>query len=169
VTALGEAWSSVRALQFKLGEMESNPALVQIVPPNELVVVIGFEVKIGGRAGTMSLCIPFKAIEPLVGELSAESWAAPPARPGGPWEARLNRHLVDVPVEVSGILCRSRITMGELRRLEVGDLISTEHPATAPAVLAVSGRPKHHAAIGRFQGNVALRILRPASTADRPA
>src|SRR5262245_7479107 len=47
MTALVEAWESVKQIQFKLGTMESNPHIVQIVPPNEVVVVVGFEIKLG--------------------------------------------------------------------------------------------------------------------------
>ncbi len=49
--SLTEAWSGIGDFGFELGEMESNPQLVQIVPPNEVVVVIGFEVRMGGRTG----------------------------------------------------------------------------------------------------------------------
>jgi hypothetical protein len=49
---------SVKKMQFAIAATESNPQLVQIVPPNEVVVVIGFELKMGNRAGTMNLCIP---------------------------------------------------------------------------------------------------------------
>ena len=57
---LGEAWQGIRRIEFALGEMESNPQLVQIVPPNEVVVVIGFDVRLTNRAGPMSLCIPLQ-------------------------------------------------------------------------------------------------------------
>ena len=41
LTTLSEAWSSFRALQFAIAATESNPQLVQIVPPNEVVSMIG--------------------------------------------------------------------------------------------------------------------------------
>jgi len=55
---LSEAWSNLTPVTFRVEDFESNPQLVQIVPPNETVVVVGFELKMGNRAGTMSLCIP---------------------------------------------------------------------------------------------------------------
>src|SRR5881394_1468136 len=39
LTALGEAWQSIKAINFEITATESNPQLVQIVPPNEVVVV----------------------------------------------------------------------------------------------------------------------------------
>ena len=66
MSALNEAWQSIKQIEFSLGEMESNPQIVQIVPPNEVVVVIAFEIKMTSRAGTMNLCIPFNSIERLI-------------------------------------------------------------------------------------------------------
>lgn len=57
---LSEAWSNLTPVTFSVQDFESNPQLVQIVPPNETVVVVGFELKMGNRAGTMSLCIPYQ-------------------------------------------------------------------------------------------------------------
>jgi len=71
---LSEAWQNVTAAGFEMTETESNPQLVQIVPPNEVVVVIGFEIKMGNRAGTMSLCIPYNVIEPVMSKLSQQNW-----------------------------------------------------------------------------------------------
>src|SRR5512132_3025789 len=71
---LSEAWSNLTPVTFSVQEFDSNPQLVQIVPPNETVVVIAFELKMGNRAGTMSLCIPYNVIEPIMGVLAAQSW-----------------------------------------------------------------------------------------------
>ncbi|MGQ0628409.1 MAG: flagellar motor switch protein FliM, partial [Phycisphaerales bacterium] len=43
LAALSEAWAGVKQIEFAVAATESNPQLVQIVPPNEVVVVIGFE------------------------------------------------------------------------------------------------------------------------------
>ncbi len=66
LTVLTESWSELVDVKFKITEVESNPHLVQMVAPNEVVVVLGFEIKMAGRAGTMSLCIPFNVIEPAI-------------------------------------------------------------------------------------------------------
>ena len=47
--ALSEAWEGVRTLTFEITASESNPQLVQIVPPNEVVVVVGLELKMSNR------------------------------------------------------------------------------------------------------------------------
>ena len=57
------AWENVLELNLSVDRVESNPQLVQIVPPNEVVVLISFELTLGDARGMMNLCIPFNSIE----------------------------------------------------------------------------------------------------------
>ena len=162
MVALSEAWENIKGIQFRLGDMESNPHIVQIVPPNEVVVVIEFEIKMVNRAGTMSLCIPFNVIEPLIDELSAQSWLlAGRLRGDHRWEQLIGDQLALAPLSVAGLLAETTITISELRGLEVGDIITTDKPATSPVVFAAEGVPKFLAHIGQYRGNRALKIIRP--------
>ncbi|HRP61906.1 MAG TPA: flagellar motor switch protein FliM [Phycisphaerales bacterium] len=168
MAALTEAWDGIRKIEFKLGDMESNPQIVQIVPPNEVVVVIGFEIRMTNRAGTMSLCIPFNAIEPIIDDLSAQSWfLAGRHRGEAEWGRHIANRLADAPLEMTGILAETTMTMNELRHLEVGDLLMTEKPAKNPVVLAAGGVPKFLAHIGQYKGRRALKVLRAVTPADR--
>ena len=47
LTELKHAWENVLELKLSVDRVESNPQLVQIVPPNEVVVLISFEISIG--------------------------------------------------------------------------------------------------------------------------
>jgi flagellar motor switch protein FliM len=168
MSALTEAWAGVKEITFRLGDMESNPVLVQIVPPNEVVVVLGFEIKMTNRAGTMSLCIPFNNIEPLMADLSAQSWtAAGRMRTDQQWESQIVRRLSDANLEMTGLLAETSIRLSDLRNLEVGDLIVTEKPAASPVVLIVEQVPRFLAQLGQHRGNRALKIMRPLTEADR--
>jgi flagellar motor switch protein FliM len=168
MAALGEAWASVRKIDFRLGQMESNPHIVQIVPPNEVVVVIGFEIKLGTRGGTMSLCIPFTVIEPLMPELTQQSWFQPGrGRESAQWSRLIGRRLADAPLELTAILAESTITVRELRSLEVGDLIMTEKAATDPVLVLVGRIPKFLGGLGQHRGNRAVRVLRAIQQSDR--
>ena len=96
-----EAWSNLTPVTFTVEDFESNPQLVQIVPPNETVVVIGFELKMGNRAGTMSLCIPYNVIEPIMGVLAAQNWFSYQRKGGQDDHLRkLTRNVNNAPVEM---------------------------------------------------------------------
>jgi len=168
ISCLQEAWSNVVQLNIKQGDCESNPQLVQIVPPNEVVVVIGFELKMGGRAGTMSLCIPYNVIEPVVEKLSAQTWAAyKRGNRDGLNRQRVAYQLDSAKVTLTGVLAGTTIKLSELMNLEVGDVIVTEKPASAPLTLLVEGKRKYIGHIGQFKGNRAFKVERKITAKDR--
>ncbi len=168
IATLTEAWEGVKPVSFSLGEMESNPHIVQIVPPNEVVVVIGFEIKMSSRAGSMALCIPFNAIEPLISDLSAQNWfLAGRDHTDAHWAHQITDELSDARVEVAGVLAETIITMDELRSLEVGDIITTAKASNQPVLITVGGISKHVGNIGDCRGKRAIQVLRPVNASDR--
>jgi flagellar motor switch protein FliM len=165
---LSEAWSDVAEVKFSLAETESNPQLVQIVPPNEVVIVVGFELKMANRAGTMSLCIPYNVIEPLMEALSAQTWFSSKGLKRTPeFAQRVETTLNSAELEVSAILANTTITLSDLANLGVGDVIVTEKPASLPMTLQIGGKRKFLARIGQIEGMRAMRIERPIRPEDR--
>lgn len=166
--ALQEAWANVIPLQFKLMETESNPQLVQIVPPNEVVVVVGFELKMGGRAGTMSLCIPYNVIEPVVEKLSNQTWAAyKQNRKGDHLRNRITQHLDSAKLTVTAVLANTTIKLSELANLQEGDILMTEKAAASPLTLMVEGKTKYIGHLGQYKGNRAFQTKRAWTPKDR--
>ena len=68
------AWQNTIELDCTLERVESNPQLVQIVPPNEVVILVSFELLMGKSRGMMNLCIPFNTIERMGAKLTNNSW-----------------------------------------------------------------------------------------------
>jgi flagellar motor switch protein FliM len=157
--ALSEAWGSIKAMQFSITTSESNPQLVQIVPPNEVVVVIAFELKMGNRAGTMNLCIPYNVIEPMVEQLSSQNWFTRNKHTRSKeTEQQLVGNLSAAPLEVIALLAQTTITVQDLLAMSVGDIIVTQTPHDKPVTLSVEGENKFTGNIGQFRGNRAVRI-----------
>jgi flagellar motor switch protein FliM len=158
---LSEAWSNLTPMTFSVQDFESNPQLVQIVPPNETVVVIGFELKMGNRAGTMSLCIPYNVIEPIRGTLASQNWFSYQRKGGADDHLRkLTTNVSGAPVEMRGFLAQTTISVNELMSLGVGDVITTEKASGAEVLIQVEGRNKFFGKIGQFRGKRAIRITR---------
>jgi flagellar motor switch protein FliM len=167
LTSLTESWTELVEITFKIGEVESNPHLVQIVAPNEVVVVLGFEIKIGGRAGTMSLCIPFNVIEPVMGKLLSQGWLAYQRRVAA--EDMTNdiaRALGATHVNVTAFLGETTITVGELLTLQPGDIIQTTKPKDGDIIIQVEGENKFVGKIGRHKENKAIKVVRLAEVEE---
>jgi flagellar motor switch protein FliM len=158
---LSEAWSNLTPVTFKVEDFESNPQLVQIVPPNETVVVVGFELKMGNRAGTMSLCIPYNVIEPIMGVLAAQNWFSYQKKTGQDDHfKKLTRNVGNARLEMRAFLAQTTITMNDLLALQVGDVITTDKPTERDVVVTIEGKNKFFGQIGQFRGDKAIRVTR---------
>jgi flagellar motor switch protein FliM len=166
---LSEAWSNLTPVTFSVQDFESNPQLVQIVPPNETVVVIGFELKMGNRAGTMSLCIPYNVIEPIMGTLAAQNWFSY-QRKGGQEDHvhRLTKNVNNAPVEMRAFLAQTMIKLNDLLNLQPGDVITTEKLCNRDVLIQVEGKNKFLGQIGQFRGKRSVRISRACQESPEP-
>jgi flagellar motor switch protein FliM len=164
---LRHAWENVLDLKLEVLQVESNPQLVQIVPPNEVVVVISFELTLGDLRGMMNLCIPYNSIERIGGKLSANSWVAYGRRQATPESiAQLSHAVCSSLVELKVRLAQTHIGTGDLIALRVGDIITTEKDVRSPVVVSIEGIPKYRASLGAFKGHKAVRI---EGTIDDPS
>jgi flagellar motor switch protein FliM len=171
---LSEAWSNLTPVTFRAEDFESNPQLVQIVPPNETVVVVGFELKMGNRAGTMSLCIPYNVIEPIMGLLAAQNWFSYQRKGGQEDHVRkLTKNVSNAPVQMRAFLAQTKIKLNDLVMLQVGDYITTDKECGKDVIIQVEGKNKFMGQIGQYRGGRAVRITKVVqqveeSVSDKP-
>lgn len=170
LTELRKAWENVVDLTLEVVRVESNPQLMQIVPPNEVVVLISFELALGEVRGMANLCIPFNTIERISGQLSANTWVTYSQRAATAENIRhIDRALRSSLVEMKVGLASSRISTKELIGLSVGDIITTEKDVHSPLIASIEGMAKFRASPGAFKGHKAIRIEEVLETAQKTA
>lgn len=168
VAALTEVWSELIDVRFAIREVESNAQLVQIVAPNEVVIVLGFEIRLGQRAGTMSLCVPYKVIEPVMDKLGAQGWLAYQRQSAS--ESRrveIGRNIGATTVELRAFLAETTMTMRDLRTLQVGDIIPTDKTTHGDIIIQVNEQNTFAGRIGRHRDRLAIKLVRRAEVEER--
>lgn len=167
IAGLQKAWHNIADLSLVVTQTESNPQLVQIVPPNEVVVLISFELTLGEMRGIMNLCIPFNSVEPVATKLAANSWSSYTKKtPDLLQTLNLESGVSRAKVELTVHLAESTLKLGELASLSVGDIIMTETEKTQPFKVLIEGAPKYEAFPGQYRGYKAIRI---GKMIDRPS
>jgi flagellar motor switch protein FliM len=140
-------------------------------------VVVGFELKMGNRAGTMSLCIPYNVIEPIMGTLAAQNWFSY-QRKGAQEDhvRRLTKNVNYAPVEMRSFLGQTTMRLNDLLAMQVGDVITMEKKCSRDVLIQVEGKNKFLGQVGQFHGNRSVRITRvleevadTAKTSSTPA
>ncbi|WDQ18651.1 flagellar motor switch protein FliM [Rhodopirellula sp. P2] len=164
------AWQNVIHLEPSIHTTESNPQLAQIVPPNEVAILVGFEVLLGKNRGMMNLCIPFNSIEKYNAKLSRNGWVGYGKTNPTPQSRRKIADSIDAaPVDVVVTLARSKIRTSDLLDLSVGDIITTEQAANSPLELSVQDVPKFSAIAGAYKGKKAAQIQATIEPKSREA
>ena len=167
IRELKQAWSGVIALDIDVERVESNPQLVQIVPPNEVVIMVSFEISMGTTRGMTNLCIPYNTIERVASKLSSSSWVGYTANPASEESSKIVSHRLDGAItNLVVTLARSQIKTGDLFDLQVGDIISTEMDVKQFLEVEVSDSVKFLASAGSFKGRKAIKIENVVSNSE---
>ena len=157
---LREAWATVIDLRPRLGTIETNPQFAQIVPPNEMVMLITLETKIMDNEGMMNLCIPYITIEPIIQKLSAQYWFSS-IRKG---ESEMNKQIIqdrleNVEVNLSVEIGSIPLNYLEVSALKEGDVIKLANTNIRDEfTLKVGKRPKFKCRPGRVGSHVAVQL-----------
>jgi flagellar motor switch protein FliM len=153
------AWENVLTLELSVDRVESNPQLVQIIPANEVIVLISFELTVGEMRGMMNLCIPFNSIERVSAKLTANNWVSYARKaPSVESMQRIGNRIAQAPIEVVVELAATRITTADMLELRVGDIIASEKDVHEPLLVYVEGKPKFLASPGKYKGHKAIQI-----------
>ncbi|MGG3572103.1 flagellar motor switch protein FliM [Bacillus gobiensis] len=155
-----EAWEQVAEINPEMTGFEVNPQFVQMVSPNETVVVISLNAQIGNISGVINLCIPHVVLEPIIPKLSMHYWMQSERIEPKPEETHsLKKQIMDAHVPVVAQLGTSELTIEEFLNLEIGDCITLDQSVTEPLTVKVGERPKFFGQAGRVNRKVAIQIL----------
>lgn len=157
---LRNAWSRVGLFQFDLLNLEVNPGFLQLTAPTDMVIFIGFDVKMGEVEGVMSLCFPFSMLEPVIPNLSLRRWIA------GHREEEDQSRSVEIAQAMPAIGLKVRALLGsiplsihELSFLKPGDIMRLEVGPQSLGVLEVEGVPKYVVKVGTSHRKKAVQIV----------
>jgi flagellar motor switch protein FliM len=149
-SALKTAWEGVVIVNPGIEGMETSAQFVQIAPPNDIVVTILFEVKIGNQRGAMSICIPYLVLKPITTKLSAQKWFVSNSRKHSPASKRqLSQQVKNANVECTIELGRTELSTQDFLQLKPGDVLRLDTRADREIRFMVGKVPK-------FQGRPAL-------------
>lgn len=154
-----EPWGTFLEFSPRLEVIESNPQFAQIVSQAEMVVLISLECKINEQMGMINICIPFLVLEPVVNKLSVHFWFSSSARERTRETIESLRQRVEkTQVPLTVIMGRSRITVGELLDLQVGDVIPLEKKITEDLEVLIGQRLKFFGQPGTDGQKMAIQI-----------
>jgi flagellar motor switch protein FliM len=169
---LRTAWQAVTTIEFAIETFETEPQLLQILAPNEAVVAISMEVRIGDTAGMMNIGIP-SIIVKMLRQKFDQQWSVRKTRATEEERERVLRLIRPAIINLDARLEGPKLGVEALLNLKEGDVLAFDHPVDRPLNITVNGKLKYQGevvAAGRKRGfqiqNMVLdETLKPAVAA----
>ncbi len=157
---MNEAWDKITKVDTVLENLETSLQFAQIVPPNETIVIITINTRVGGVESLVNLCLPQIAFEPVTKNLNTRLLN----------NVRGERHKTEsyqdtilemiriTPVPIKAILSEATVTVHELMNLQVGDVIQLDNKLTDHLLLKIGHIPRLEGVLGTKGNRYAIRV-----------
>ncbi|MGM7681692.1 flagellar motor switch protein FliM [Cytobacillus sp. Hm23] len=157
---LREAWSTIEEIDPILADFEVNPQFLQMVSPNETVVVISLNTQIGETSGMINICFPHVVLEPIIPKLSVHYWMQTEKKEREPEEIEaLQKRIKRAVLPVTAELGTSEISIADFLNLDVGDVIQLNQQIDQPLTIKVNETPKFLGQPGKAGNKQAIQVI----------
>lgn len=160
IEELSGTWQELFGLTLELGGLETQGANAQVAPLSEPALALTFETRFEQLSSTLSLLVPYRSIEPVVGRLEAGhpdtgADGEPDVESAGAVQATVSSVDVELRVEVAAV----EMPLGDVLRLREGDVVGLGAPALAGVTVYADQVPIHRARPGRRGQRRAVEVL----------
>ncbi|HAQ07795.1 MAG TPA: flagellar motor switch protein FliM [Bacillus bacterium] len=155
-----EAWSSISDIDPQLADFEVNPQFLQMVSPNETVVVISLNTTIGEASGMINICIPHVVLEPIIPKLSVKYWMQSDKKESLPIEnSVLQQEIQKADVSITAEIGSAEISIQDFLMLDIGDVIELNQQIDQPLIIKVGEIPKFVGQPGKINKKLAIQVF----------
>lgn len=156
VDNLMQAWSPITSINITKHADETNPQLVKLADPDEMLLVARFNLNFSKEEGSFYFIIPYSMVEPIKQQLElGASRSDDDIDPN--WIKLLIEELMDVSLTISSAMAKTEDTFQTVLDWEVGDVIPVE--MNEIVTLDVENIPIFTGTVGSANDKRAIQIL----------
>ncbi|WP_414714140.1 flagellar motor switch protein FliM [Sphingomonas sp.] len=154
VGPLAAAWEPLARIDFAVGRVEANPAMLGIGPEDALIVTRFGLATEGGEPVHLDLLYPVAAMKPHGASLAGR--VLDKVEPDPAWRTALTRAAMNVRFPVRSVLAEPVVPLSLLMNLKAGDVIPISFGANVPVM--VGGDRLGVGTVGVSNGLAAVRL-----------
>jgi flagellar motor switch protein FliM len=155
IEQLAVAWQPIASLEPRIVRHESNAQFVAIANPSEQVIVSTFEVQVGQGGGKLTVCIPYRMLEPLHERLISDAHKDA-VEPDQRWNEVLTVGIGQAMTTLRVELTKLQVTVGDLLDLQPGSIFNIERPEIV--TVEANGVPLFRGRWGKQGRRIAVRV-----------
>lgn len=153
---LEKAWEAVYRIKIKLKKAETKPEFVNLVNPNDLLIIIVFSISGTEFTGNIHVATPYLMLEPIKDKLSS-SYLREKDRSHS-FGSQLKYLLKATDVQLIAELGRINCTIKDILTFDIDDVIRLGSGPQDAVVLSVQNVPKYYGMAGIVKGCRAVQI-----------
>lgn len=160
---LQDVWSSSFALTAQLHSVETNGRFIQTFAPQDVVVIITFEINDEYYKGTANMCMPTANLEDIINSFTIKYNHSMRQMDEDKEQQKRDRmldYLKDSNIELEAHLDDCTMSLGDLSQLQVNDVISLNKKIDEDISVRVEGIPWFKARLGEIDSHKALKLVK---------
>ncbi len=159
---LKEAWCNNFPVEMSLQNIETNGRLIQAFSPQDIVVIVTFEIKTADMVAPANICMPAENLEKIINSFSVKYSRTVKQHDKEEEENRRNMMLEclkDTDVTVEAVLEQCQMDVGSIVNLKPNDIVTLNARITDNITLVVEGDPWFEAKFGKLGPRSAVKVI----------
>ena len=154
---LSVAWTDLMPITLSHQGREVNPQFASFVDGSELVIICAFLIQLpNGESVNMDVVYPLQTLKPIATQLRSRMQSD--TNDDVSWRERMERAILNIPLNVTAFLGKPVMSMGQLIRLQTGDVVPIQ--VNEGIELRVEDNPIFLADIGEVSGQAAVSLTK---------
>ena len=156
-----DVWKNSFNIDFRLDQIETNPRLLQLFAPEDIVVIAMLEVKIGGNTNTITICLPADLLEQTVDRFSRRFNKV--KKQQDPDQERMKKQLIlenvcESELEMKAIFDEFTMPLHEILGLQPMDVIPLRKPVNSDVAVTIDDVMWFTAKLGETKRKKAIKL-----------
>lgn len=156
---LSSAWGEIATMKFHETNFESNAEFIQIIPGTEPVLVSRFRLIAFSTEYYFNVCYPYLMLRQAVGRTGIKQWLSRSKRDvDANIRDQYTHHLGETQVELRAELGRARLSLGDVKNLQQGDVIPLQTDSKDPINVFIADQLFFSGRIGKVGRHMAVGV-----------
>ncbi len=158
-----EAWGTLLPTTARVASMETNPRLLQLFSPEDIVVIVLLELKVGETLSNISICLPAAALGEMMGEF-VPKYMRSGTKSKIVEEREVHRkenieHVLNsADLDMRVVFDTLELELGDVLRLQPDDVIKLKKPLSGDVDIIIDNKPYFQGTLGLSKDQKAVRI-----------
>lgn len=158
-----DAWQTYFPLETDFKAIQTNGRLIQAFSPQDIVLIVSFDIKEEFYEGTASLCMPADKFEEVIGNLS-QKYSQGARQQDQDKEQKKQELLMDYlkksDLNIEAYLDRCTMSFEEVTDLRVNDVLMLNKRIDDDIEVHIEGMPWYSARMGESNNKKAIKLVK---------